>query len=103
MAIALTKYGKTKQYDKPLVAKPASVQDIWPVKSIDETGVFTLGEDMYSKCFILTDLNFAGVTDTEQKEIIVNFSHVLNTMSCRFSYRINAPHEDYLFVKRTHS
>ena len=88
MPIALTKYAKTKQYDTPLYLQPESVQELWPVKSIDETGIFTLNNDMYSKCFILTDINFAGVTDEEQKSIIINFSKVLNSMPCRFSYTI---------------
>lgn len=86
--MAFTKYGKTKEYDTPLYAKPESVQEIWPVKAIDETGIFVLNNDFYSKCFVLTDINFAGVTDAEQKNIIINFSRVLNSMSCRFSYTI---------------
>lgn len=86
--MAFTKYGKTKEYDIPLYAKPESVQEIWPVKAIDESGIFILNNDLYSKSFILTDINFAGVTDAEQKNIIINFSRVLNSMNCRFSYTI---------------
>lgn len=88
MPLALTKYAKTKQYDEPLYPNPSSTQELWPVKSIDEFGIFALNNNMYSKCFRLTDVNFAGVTDQEQKQIIINFSRVLNSMSCRFSYTI---------------
>lgn len=88
MPIVTTKYAKTKQYDTPLYMYPESVQELWPVKSIDESGIFILNNDMYSKCFILTDINFAGVTDAEQKSIIINFSKVLNSMPCRFSYTV---------------
>ena len=52
------------------------------------TGIFDLGNGKYSKCFILTDINFAGVTDQEQKQLIINFSRVLNSMPCRFMYTI---------------
>ena len=80
MPIIQTKYGKTKQYDKPLYLSPESSQQVFSVKSIDESGVFELNEGRYSKTFILSDINFAGVTDREQKQIIINFSRVHNTM-----------------------
>lgn len=83
-----TKYSKTKVYDDPLFMNPQSTEEIFPVKSIDETGIFELNHNMYSKSFILTDINFAGVTDAEQKSIIINFSKVLNSMSNRFSYTV---------------
>lgn len=88
MPIIQTKYAKTKQYDKPLYLSPESSQQVFSVKSIDESGVFELNEGKYSKTFILSDINFAGVTDREQKQIIINFSRVLNTMSCRYSFTV---------------
>ena len=36
----------------------------------------------------LSDIIFAGVTDEEQKSIIINFSKVLKTIPCRFSYAV---------------
>ena len=86
--MAITRYGKTKEYDIPLYANPKSVQEIWPVKTIEESGIFILNNGMFSKLFFLTDINFASVTDAEQKTIIINFSRVLNSMNCRFSYTI---------------
>ena len=88
MPVIHTKYSRTKEYDVPLFLNPRSTEEMFPVKSIDETGVFELNNNHYSKTFVLTDINFAGVTDSEQKSIIINFSHVLNTMSCRFSYSV---------------
>lgn len=88
MPIAISKYGKTKQYDEPLFVKPKSTQELFPVKAIDETGIFMLNKNLYSKCFALTDINFAGVTDSEQKQLIINFSRVLNSMPCRFMYTV---------------
>ena len=83
-----TKYGRTKQYDEPLYISPESSQQIFSIKSIDESGVFELKNGKYSKTFILSDINFAGVTDREQKQIIINFSKVLNTMTCRYSFAV---------------
>lgn len=88
MAMIMTKYDKTKQYDEPLYLNPTSTQEVFSVKAIDETGIFELNKGMFSKCFVLTDINFAGVTDAEQKSIIINFSRVLNSMSCRLSYTV---------------
>ena len=94
MAMILTKYGKTKEYDEPLFQVPESTEEIFSVKAIDETGIFELNKGQYSKTFILSDINFAGVTDMEQKSIIINFSRVLNSMSCRFSYTVGNEYVD---------
>lgn len=88
MAMLKTKYDQTKVNDEPLVADAASTQDILSVVSIDETGIFELTEKRYSKLYILSDINFAGVTDEEQQMILNNFSKVLKTFSCRFSYSV---------------
>ena len=83
-----TKYGKTKLYDQPLYMNPRSAEEVFPVKAIDDSGIFTLNNGKYSKSFVLSDINFAGVTDMEQKTIIINFSKVLNSVNCRFSYTV---------------
>lgn len=88
MAFITTKYGKTKQYDEPLYINPRSTEELFPVKAIDESGIFVLNNEKYSKLFKLSDINFAGVTDLEQKTIIINFSKVLNSINCRFSYTV---------------
>lgn len=88
MAFITTKYEKTKQYDEPLYINPQSTEELFPVKAIDESGIFVLNNEKYSKLFKLSDINFAGVTDLEQKTIIINFSKVLNSINCRFSYTV---------------
>lgn len=94
MPVIQTKYSKTKQYDEPLFSNPQSVQELFSVKAIDETGIYELNKNRYSKCFVLTDINFAGVTDAEQKSIIINFSRVLNSMPCRFSFTVANEYAD---------
>ena len=54
MAFITTKYGKTKQYDEPLYINPQSTEELFPVKAIDESGIFVLNNEKYSKCRILT-------------------------------------------------
>ena len=94
MAIIKTKYEQTKQYDAPVKAEVSCVQDIFSVEAIDESGIFVLPGGRYSKTYMLSDINFAGVTDEEQKSIIVSFSKVLKGIPCRFSYSIANEHVD---------
>lgn len=94
MAFLTTKYGKTKKYDEPLYINPQSTEELFPVKAIDESGIFVLNNGKYSKLFKLSDINFAGVTDIEQKTIIINFSKVLNSINCRFSYTVADEYEE---------
>lgn len=94
MPLIITKYGKTKQCDTPVFHHPRSVEELFSVKRIDESGIFALNMKKYSKTYVLSDINFAGVTDSEQKTIIINFSKVLNSMGCRFSYCVANEHVD---------
>ena len=94
MAVIKTKYEQTKMYDTPVCADVNSVQDIFSVEAIEESGIFTLPGGKYSKTYMLSDINFAGVTDEEQKSIIVSFSKVLKGIPCRFSYSIANEHVD---------
>jgi len=94
MPMMQSKYSKTKQYDEPLFVNPVRTQEVFSVKDIDETGIFILNQKRYSKTFVLSDINFAGVTDAEQKNIIINYSRVLNSISCRFSISVASEYVD---------
>ena len=86
MQMPKSKYQQTKVCDETLVKEMASVQDVFSIVSIEESGIFELNGKRYSKLYVLSDINFAGVTDDEQKQLIINFSNVLKSMPCRFSY-----------------
>ena len=94
MAVIKTKYEQSKVYDKPLVQTIGSVQDIFSLEGIEESGIFILPSGRYSKTYKLSDINFAGVTDEEQKGIIISFSKVLKGIPCRFSYTVANEHVD---------
>lgn len=83
-----SKYDQTKVNDTPRVVELASVQDVFFIVSIEESGIFELPDKRFSKLYALSDINFVGVTDEEQKGIIINFSKVLKAMPCRFSYTV---------------
>ena len=88
MQMPKSKYQQTKVCDETLVKEMTSVQDIFSILSIEESGIFELNGKRYSKLYVLSDINFAGVTDDEQKQLIINFSNVLKSMPCRFSYSV---------------
>lgn len=88
MEMPKSKYDQTKVNDMPRVAELTSVQDVFSIVSIDDSGIFELPDKRYSKLYALSDINFAGVTDEEQKSIIINFSKVLKAIPCRFSYTV---------------
>ncbi len=94
MSLIKTKYETTKLYDAPVKADVTCAQDIFPIEAVDESGIFALPGGKYSKTYMLSDINFAGVTDEEQKAIIVSFSKVLKGIPCRFSYSIANEHVD---------
>jgi len=82
----MTEYAKTKQKDKPLHENFDNVQQIFSIVSIDDTGIFELPDLNFSKQYKLSDINFLGVTTSEQAQIIRWFSKVLESVPCRFSY-----------------
>lgn len=94
MKLPKSKYEQTKLWDLPLVKEMKCVQDLFSIVSIDESGVFELVGKHYSKLYVLSDINFAGVTDEEQKAIIINFSKVLKTIPSRFSFSVANEHVD---------
>ena len=83
-----TKYEQTKIYDAPGNVDLPGTQGIFSVESVDDSGIFVLPEKRYSKTYVLSDINFAGVTDGEQKDLILGFSKVLKGIPCRFSYTV---------------
>lgn len=83
-----TKYEETKVPDSPLFKSPRSTQEIFSIESLDKSGIMKLPDKRWSKCYSLSDINFSGITEEEQKETIINFSKVLKAVPCRFSYTV---------------
>ncbi|MCR5196587.1 MAG: DUF87 domain-containing protein [Pseudobutyrivibrio sp.] len=82
----LTEYAKTKVTDTPLYENFDSVQQVFSIVSIDESGIFELPNSLFSKQYKLSDINFLGMTLEEQTDVIRWFAKVLETVPCRFSY-----------------
>ena len=90
----MTEYARTKQKDRPLHDTYETVQQVFSIVSVDDSGIFELPNNLYSKQYKLSDVNFLGVTIEEQAAIIRWFSKVLETVPCRFSYIVANEHVD---------
>ena len=65
------------------------------MEAIEESGIFILPEHrVFQRPISLVTSIFAGITDEEQKTIIVSFSKILKGVPCRFSYSIANEHVD---------
>ena len=76
----MTEYAKTKVKDSPLYENFESIQQCFSIVSIDDSGIFELPNNNFSKQYKLSDINFLGVTLSEQKAIIQWFAKVLETV-----------------------
>ena len=58
---------KLFKQDKEKFVIPRNVQDIIPIKTLWEDGIFLVGKNKYSKCYRFSDINYA-VASKEDKE-----------------------------------
>ena len=56
-----------------------AVQNIIPVKKIFEDGIFYLGNNLYSKTFRFTDINYQVASENEQSNLFIKYSELLNS------------------------
>ena len=72
MKMPKSKYEQTKVCDEVLVKEMTSVQDVFSIVSIDESGIFELPGKKFSSLYVLSDINFAGVTDADSRQIVAD-------------------------------
>ncbi len=68
---------KKRQRDKFRI--PKTVRDTIPVKEVYKDGIFFLGNDMYSKTFEFTDINYHIAGDEEKQELMKGYWAVINS------------------------
>lgn len=68
------------------VKLPKGVQDVLPVHSIYEDGIFLVrrggmfGENKYSKTFKFTDINYAVASREDKEKMFLDYSELLNSL-----------------------
>lgn len=70
---------KLLKQEKEKFTVPKGVQDIIPVKTIWEDGIFLVGKNKYSKCFKFTDINYAVASKEDKEAMFIEYSGLLNS------------------------
>ena len=59
---------------------PKRIQDVIPVDTVWEDGIFLVGKDRYSKTFKFSDINFAVASEEDQKSMFLDYAELLNSL-----------------------
>ena len=67
--------------DKEKTTVPKRVQDIIPVKTIYDDGVFRCGARKYSKSWSFTDVNYASGSEEDETQALIKYAELLNSFA----------------------
>ena len=79
---------KIFKLDKEKFKVPRSVQDIIPIKTIWEDGIFLVGKNKYSKSFKFIDINYAVASKEDKKAMFLDYSALLNSLDTEATTKI---------------
>lgn len=74
--------------DKEKTTVPKRVQDIIPVKTIYDDGVFRCGARKYSKSWSFTDVNYASGSEEDETQALIKYAELLNSFDSRCTVKI---------------
>ena len=66
--------------DKEKFIVPKSVQDIVPIKTIWNDGIFEVQKNKYTKCYRFVDINYAVASHEDKESMFLDYSDVLNSL-----------------------
>ena len=66
--------------DKENFKVPKSVQDIIPIKTIYEDGIFLVGKNKYAKSYKFMDINYAVASKEDKEAMFLEYSALLNSL-----------------------
>ena len=66
--------------DKEKFTVPKSVQQIIPVQTIWEDGIFRVGKNKYSKTFKFTDINYSVASLEDKKTMLRKYIALLSSL-----------------------
>ncbi|RZT01176.1 VirB4-like conjugal transfer ATPase, CD1110 family [Cuneatibacter caecimuris] len=85
----MNKMLKLKKADKPLHKMPKSTQQLLEIIRVSDDGIFELHNQNYSKCYQVSDINYAIEDEEAQTELLVRLSRMYNTIPVKFKLTIN--------------
>ncbi len=71
---------RTFKQDKEKFQVPRNVQDIIPVQTIYEDGIFQSGKNKFSKMFRFEDINYYVASNEDKKAMFLEYSELLNSL-----------------------
>mgnify|MGYP000879576700 FL=1 len=79
---------KLFQQDRERFAVPRGVQDVIPIKTIWDDGIFMVSADKYSKTFRFEDINYAVASREDKEAMFLAYSELLNSFDSGATYKI---------------
>ena len=61
---------RMRKNEKEKFVIPKSVQDVIPIKAVYKDGIFLMGNNLYSKTFKFTDINYNIASDEDKQELM---------------------------------
>ena len=74
--------------DKEKFKIPKSAQDVIPVQTVYDDGIFLVGKDKYSKSFRFSDINYAVADEEDRKSMFLAYSSILNSFDSAATTKI---------------
>lgn len=65
--------------DREKFVVPKSVQNVIPIKTIWEDGIFLVGRNKYAKTFKFEDINYAVASREDKEAMFLEYSELLNS------------------------
>ena len=66
--------------DKERFVVPRGVQDVIPIKTIYDDGIFQVGRDKFSKTYKFSDINYAVASREDKEAMFLEYSELLNSL-----------------------
>ena len=66
--------------DREKFVVPKSVQNVIPIKTIWEDGIFLVGRNKYAKTFKFEDINYAVASFEDKEAMFLEYSELLNSL-----------------------
>ena len=71
---------KLFKQDKEKFVVPKSVQDVIPIKTIWEDGIFLVSKNKYARTFKFEDINYAVASREDKEGMFLEYSELLNSL-----------------------
>ncbi|GHU60322.1 conjugal transfer protein TraE [Clostridia bacterium] len=79
---------KLFRQDRDQFDLPKSVQDVIPIRTLWEDGVFMVGGNKFSKTFRFEDINYAVASKEDKEGMFLEYSELLNSFDSGATYKI---------------